>query len=217
MICKSCGAVVGDFDNNCSQCGAPVIRDNIPVEPVVEQPVVEQPVVEQPVYSQNDYQQPTYPQNDYQQQPYQQPYQQTNYQPVNNYQPTNMPPQATQADPGKGLGIASMVLGIVGFVLCCCPFLSFIGFLAPICMIVGLILGFIAKSKSKSVGAKNSPALAGIILSIVPLALTIISAVIILVFGSAILGTLIEYLEAMGMGELTYMLEDILGEFGMYY
>lgn len=193
MNCKICGATIGDFDNNCSVCGTPVVKDDAPY-----QPAPEQPVNPQPVYPQDGYQQPTYPQNGFQQ-----PYQ---------------PAAPAPADPGKGLGIASMVLGIVGFVSCCCLSATGIGaFIGPVCLIVGLILGFVAKSKSKSVGAKNSPALAGIILSIIPLALALIFVIVIAIFGSTIMGMLIPYLESMGMGDITSMLEEALGSYGMYY
>ena len=193
MNCKICGATIGDFDNNCSVCGTPVVKDDSPY-----QPAPEQPINPQPAYPQDGYQQPTYPQNGFQQ-----PYQ---------------PVAAAPVDPGKGLGIASMVLGIVGFVFCCCLSATGIGmFIGPVCLIVGLILGFVAKSKSKSVGAKNTPALAGIILSVIPLALTLIFVIIIAIFGSTIMGMLIPYLESMGMGDITSMLEEALGSYGMYY
>lgn len=218
MNCKYCGAPIGDFDNNCSQCGAPVVRENAQPEATVEQPAYPQNDYQQPVnnyqpandYQQpvdnyqpaNDFQQPAYAQNGYPQNGYQQPYQ----------------PAAAPADPGKGLGIASMVLGIVGFVSCCCLSATGLGaIIGPVCLIVGLILGIVAKSKSKAVGSKNSPAIAGIVLSLIPIVLGVIGVIVVLLFGSTILAALAGMLEEMGMGDLTYMLEEILGEFGMYY
>jgi len=66
-----------------------------------------------------------------------------------------------QQDPGKGLGIASMVLGIVSLVI---PFAG----LAT--AIVGLILGVLAKKKSAEVGMQSGMATAGIVCSIIGLA-----------------------------------------------
>lgn len=54
---------------------------------------------------------------------------------------------AAAVDPGKGLGIAALVL-------------------AFFIQLVGLILGIVALSKSKKAGFKNAPAVWGIILSI---------------------------------------------------
>jgi len=51
-------------------------------------------------------------------------------------------------DPGHGLGIASLIVSLLGAGL------------------VGLILGVIARNKSKAVGIKNGLALAGIIIGI---------------------------------------------------
>jgi hypothetical protein len=56
---------------------------------------------------------------------------------------------ATTADPGKGLGIASLVTALLGMGL------------------VGLILGIIGNSKSKKAGHKNGLAVAGIVISII--------------------------------------------------
>lgn len=67
--------------------------------------------------------------------------------------------------PGKGLGIASMVLGIVSLVLFCIWYISI-----P-CAIIGAALGGV--SKSKSAGAPNGVATAGIVCSCVALGLAI--------------------------------------------
>ena len=80
-------------------------------------------------------------------------------------------------DPGKGFGIASLILGICGLVfsvsvlpLCC--FGSWgallILFSVPFCLacgIVGLVLGAMGQKKSKAVGLKNSLTNTGIALS----------------------------------------------------
>jgi len=103
--------------------------------------------------------------------------QQPNY-PVSNYQ---QPVQ--QPVPGKGLGIASMVLGIISLVLFCVWYLAF-----P-CAIVGVILGCIAKSHAKQAGMKNGMAVAGIICSAIAIGLS----VLFLVLGLIGLGMLSEY------------------------
>ena len=82
------------------------------------------------------------------------------------YQP---PPQYPQ-NPGQGLGIASMVLGILAVV-----FVWASGLLFPIAMaIVGLVLGLIAAKKSKMAGMSTGMATAGIVCSIVALGLNIL-------------------------------------------
>jgi len=65
-------------------------------------------------------------------------------------------------NPGKGLGIASMILGIAGLI----PF-------SPLA-IVGLILGIVSKKKSSEVGASAGMATAGIICSIIGIIFSII-------------------------------------------
>ncbi len=66
----------------------------------------------------------------------------------------------SSVDPGHGLGIASLVLSILGVHL------------------VGLILGIIALNKSKKAGHTNNLALAAIILSGIGLSIAIIFAVL---------------------------------------
>lgn len=68
--------------------------------------------------------------------------------------------------PAQGLAIASMVLGIVGFVACCLPLVGY-----PV-TITGLVLGIVAKGK----GAKGM-AIAGIIMSTITLILTLINSI----------------------------------------
>ena len=218
MNCKYCGAEIGAFDSNCSVCGASV-NDTTTGQSANQQPTNQQPAYTQPTYPQGGYQQPTYPQGGYQQPVYPQDgYQPTGYQQP--YQPTGAPMQAVPADPGKGLGIASMVLGIVGFVFCCCLGGFTFGvttLIAPFCLIIGLILGIVGKSKSKTVGAKNAPAIAGIVLSAIPLALGLIAVLVIALFGSTILAMLLPYLEEFGLDEVLYMFEDVLGGSGIYF
>lgn len=83
--------------------------------------------------------------------------------PVNNYQQP-----VPQSVPGKGLGITSMVLGIIGLVLFCFWFISL-----P-CAIVGIILGCISISQAKEAGMKNGMATAGIVCSAIAIVLVIL-------------------------------------------
>lgn len=65
---------------------------------------------------------------------------------------------------GNGKSIASLVLGICGFLGCCIPIVG------VICGIVGLSLGVKAKNENP-----NSMATAGIVLSIITLVLSVIN------------------------------------------
>lgn len=69
-------------------------------------------------------------------------------------------PAPAASEPGKGLGIAGLVLA----------------FFIPL---VGLILSIIARSQSKKAGVPNTPATVGLILSIVFLVIGIIVAIIV--------------------------------------
>jgi hypothetical protein len=70
--------------------------------------------------------------------------------------------------PGKGLGIASMVVGIVAIVLVCMWYISI-----PLA-IVGAALGGVASSKAKKANMKNGMATAGLVCSIICLALNVL-------------------------------------------
>ena len=83
--------------------------------------------------------------------------------PVNNYQQP-----VPQSVPGKGLGITSMVLGIISLVLFC------FWFIALPCAIVGIILGCISISQAKEAGMKNGMATAGIVCSAIAIVLVIL-------------------------------------------
>ena len=64
-------------------------------------------------------------------------------------------PVAPAAVPGKSLGVAGVIFAI----------------LIPV---IGLILSLVARSQSKAAGVKNNPATAGIIISIILIALYIL-------------------------------------------
>jgi hypothetical protein len=76
--------------------------------------------------------------------------------------------------PGKGLGTASMVLGIVALAFFWLAYLFFPTILA----IIGLVLGVVGKKKLIEAGAPTGAATAGIVTSIIALAVTIIAWVL---------------------------------------
>ena len=70
-------------------------------------------------------------------------------------------------EPGKGLAVASLVLGILSLVF---MFFSFIGWLGTILGIIGIILAVVAKQQ----GAKGGMVTAGLVLSIIGAALSLV-------------------------------------------
>ena len=66
-------------------------------------------------------------------------------------------------DPGKGMAIASLVLGICSIVFSWVPIGNII------MSVIGLILGVIAQKKQREVGASTGMAVAGMVLSILTL------------------------------------------------
>lgn len=88
-------------------------------------------------------------------------------QPQGDFQPSYTPTPSPEL-PGKGMGIAGMILGIASLVLMC------YFYIALPCAIVGLILSCSANGKAKKVGMKNGCAVAGIITSSIGLGLGVI-------------------------------------------
>lgn len=86
-------------------------------------------------------------------------------QPAYNYAPA-------QVVPGKGLGVAGMVLGIIALVLFCIWYISL-----P-CAIIGVILSAVSLKKAKEAGVKNGMATAGVVCSCIALALMVLYLVI---------------------------------------
>ena len=88
-----------------------------------------------------------------------------------NYQYNNSYQQPVPSQPGKGMGIASMVLGIIALIVtlvsCCMPFGYF---LASILGILSIVFGIIAIAKKSGKGM----GIAGIICSVVGLLLAIV-------------------------------------------
>ncbi len=105
---------------------------------------------------------------------------------------TQAPPQAPAGpvvNPGKGLSIAGMVLGIVSLAVLCIPYVNF---LSLVCAIVGLILSIIGKKKSKAANAPTGMATAGIVLSIIALAIAIVVVLIVGLLFSILFATVKE-------------------------
>ena len=119
--------------------------------------------------------------------------------------PEQSQPEQPQKNPGKGLGIAALIIGIASWLVlsplyCGCSFMS-LGFIPAILEIilgvVGLILAIIGMKKSKAVGMKNVMAVIGLILGILHIvggvAMIVISIlVVVLGAGTGILAGLAE-------------------------
>lgn len=71
----------------------------------------------------------------------------------------------------KGMCVAALVLGIVACVFCWIPYVSIIAF---ICAAVGTLLGIMGYKSFKDLGQSNGMAIAGLVLALVGLALSII-------------------------------------------
>lgn len=85
---------------------------------------------------------------------------------------------APVAVPGKGLGIASLVLGILALIISCFPIIDLLF------SVTGATLGIIGFSKAKKVGMSNGIAVAGLVCSIVALSINIVFTIL---FGIALI------------------------------
>ena len=106
------------------------------------------------------------PQNPYQQQGYQKGPAPNYYGPQNPYQQNIQNPYQAPPEGSVGMAVASMVLGIVGFLISCCFYPVTI-----IMAVVGLILGAVAIKKGP---AGKGMAVTGIVLSIISLAFAVL-------------------------------------------
>ena len=154
MFCTNCGNYNPEEARNCSSCGMPLNRST---EPGTEQGNVS--------YTQTDpnpymTQQPVQTQQYYGQTPYgQTPYGQSSYgQPLYGQPPITAERKSGKM-PGKGAGIASLVLGILSLILFCIP--VFAGILS----IIGTILGIVSVSRSSEAGRVCGMGIAGLICS----------------------------------------------------
>ena len=88
-----------------------------------------------------------------------------------------------------GMGIASLVLGILGLLgntVCNCLCGCIGGAPSFIMSIIGLVLGIMSNNKAKAAGTKNQLAFVGMILSVVALVLFFIVLIFNAIFGAAI-------------------------------
>ena len=106
------------------------------------------------------------PQNPYQQQGYQNGPAPNYYGPQNPYQQNIQNPYQAPPEGSVGMAVASMVLGIVGFLISCCFYPVTI-----VLAVVGLILGAVAIKKGP---AGKGMAVTGIVLSIISLAFAVL-------------------------------------------
>lgn len=106
------------------------------------------------------------PQNPYQQQGYQKGPAPNYYGPQNPYQQNIQNPYQAPPEGSVGMAVASMVLGIVGFLISCCFYPATI-----VMAVVGLILGAVAIKKGP---AGKGMAVTGIVLSIISLAFAVL-------------------------------------------
>lgn len=128
------------------------------------------------------------PQNPYQQQGYQKGPAPNYYGPQNPYQQNIQNPYQAPPEGSVGMAVASMVLGIVGFLISCCFYPATI-----VMAVVGLILGAVAIKKGP---AGKGMAVTGIVLSIISLAFAVL---VIILAASAGTTSLWEAIEDMAL------------------
>ena len=128
------------------------------------------------------------PQNPYQQQGYQNGPAPNYYGPQNPFQQNIQNPYQAPPEGSVGMAVASMVLGIVGFLISCCFYPA-----AIVMAVVGLILGAVAIKKGP---AGKGMAVTGIVLSIISLAFAVL---VIILAASAGTTSLWEAIEDMAL------------------
>lgn len=183
MKCPICGYENSDIEKACVNCGSEFIKGEEELEleriekekvanetqptppPIYQAPPVYQvpptntnyyappPVYQAPPVYQVPPQVPPVNQGYYAQPPVQSQYIQPPVQP----QFVQPPYQQRIENPGASLGMASLIMGIIAFIIC------------GITAIPSIITGIIGLSKSKDVGMKNTEAVAGICCSSVVL------------------------------------------------
>ena len=153
MKCIHCGQELIPDAKFCNNCGQPV-----PVQQPQPQPQP-QPQVQPQVQPQPQPQFDPQPQPGY-------------YNPYNGAMPPPPPvqpqPQPKKSVPGKGLGIAGMIVGIASLWY----FVFF--FLSIPAAITSIILSNISLKKAKAVGETNKMAVTGIVCSIIALVLSVL-------------------------------------------
>lgn len=174
MYCINCGANFTDDNKFCPQCGADVAKTSNEATSICQEE--QQITKEEPLFNTNDAPSnnitpnsqtappsfgggnPGY--NNYTEQSINQQY----------FNAPVYPPYFSQniPDPGRDFAVASLVLGIVSYLLLCAFVFGWPS--TFVTTITGLVLGVKARKKSKMVGLNNGMALAGIITSAIALA-----------------------------------------------
>lgn len=142
MFCNNCGNYNPEGAQTCSSCGSALNQQPTTSDQNQAYPNNGQSVNYQPYSAPQE----LYPQ----QSPYAQP---------------AVPVQQDGKTPGKGAGVASLILGIISLALFCIPVVGLI------CALIGLILGIVSVSKSRKAGKKCGAGIAGIICSAIGLAI----------------------------------------------
>ncbi len=156
MICQKCRAELPEGMNFCPHCGEALTAPNGgfglngSYDPRFYAPYGQPYGYYQAPYAQSPYAQPP----------------QAPYVPYCAQYPYYGIPDPRIPLPGNGLGIASLVLGIIGILVFLFGEAELI-----ICSVIGLILGIIAENKASRLRRKNGFAIAGIICSIVPVSI----------------------------------------------
>lgn len=157
------------------------------------QPAEEKPVSDQE--NQTTAQQP-HGQDPYGIPPYgQQPYGQQAYGPQGMYQQPYSQPQ-----PGNGLAIASLILGI-----CSIPLALFFSIGGIVCGIIGLILAIMAKNRGNLSGMRTGGlicSIIGLVLSIVFLIISIVAVFMAMSMVGSLIGGGIDYLGNGGLNDI---------------
>ena len=172
MICINCGTQLTENCKFCPTCGTTIVeekKETLCDESTVAQNEQEITTIseENPTPVADNSPENTAPVSGNENSNY------NNYQPEQQtYAPYFNNPAFTQHavyDPGRDFAVASMVLGIVSFLLFCSFFFGWPG--TFITTITGIVLGVKSIKKSKQVGISNGMAVAGIITSSIALAL----------------------------------------------
>ncbi|MCL2425506.1 MAG: DUF4190 domain-containing protein [Oscillospiraceae bacterium] len=82
--------------------------------------------------------------------------------------PPIMPQEQSDYYPGKGMAIASLVIGAASLVFCWIPFFG------TIMAIVGLILGIVGKKSASEAGVRSGVATGGIICSAISIGISVL-------------------------------------------
>ena len=107
------------------------------------------------------------------------PVETTNPQPVYSKPVDTVPAPTT--DPGQSAGSTALAMGIVALAIGTigsCLIGCLAGFASLVCAVIGIVMGIQAMNKSKAAGVENNDAKLGLILSIIAIALFLISIVI---------------------------------------